>query len=96
MTKSNQHREDRADEAPVHERRPADDDLPTGRGQQSRTESEADWHAQLAEDRASTVDADAPGQHPVGGTSSANSVSSDPFARNKSLGAPVPQVTRQI
>lgn len=60
------------------------------------TQSEADWHAQLAEDRIGKVDTDGPGSHPVGATSSANSVSADPFARKKALGEPVPQVTRHI
>ncbi len=57
---------------------------------------ESDWHAQLAEDRIGRVDNDGPGTHPVGATSSANSVSADPFARSKALGEPVPQVTRHI
>lgn len=95
MTKRNQKSETRAGLARVHAPSPADEGLPTGKGKPC-TESEADWHAQLAEDRTSTVDAEAPGQHPVGAASSANSVSADPFARHKSLGEPVPQVTRHI
>jgi len=95
MMKRSQQQKTRADKVPVQPRRSADG-LPENKGQKSGAENEADWHKQLAEDRTSTVDADAPGQQPVGATSSANSVSSDPFARNKALGAPVPQVTRHI
>ncbi|MEO8542009.1 MAG: hypothetical protein ABJA49_06600 [Betaproteobacteria bacterium] len=54
------------------------------------------WHAQLAEDRSATLKPDAPGTHPVGGLSSAASVSADPYSREKALGMPVQQTTRKI
>ena len=57
---------------------------------------ESEWHEQLAEDRASKVAIDAPGSHPVGATSSANSITADPLSRKKALSEPVPQVTRHI
>jgi len=59
-------------------------------------QSVSDWHEQLAEDRLTTVKKDGPGSHPVGATSSANSITADPFSRKKALGDPVPQVTRHI
>jgi hypothetical protein len=60
------------------------------------TQAQADWHAQLAEDRIGKPDPDEPGSHPVGGLSSANSASADPSVRKKGLGEPVPQVTRHV
>lgn len=56
----------------------------------------ASYQEQLTEDRAGRVNSRAPGSDPVGAMSSANSVSADPFSREKALGAPVPQVTRHI
>lgn len=78
--------------------RPLAGDWRTGKDKdKTREQAQAAWLAQLEEDRTgNTADADAPGHHPVGATSSANSVSADPFSRNKALGDPVPQVTRHI
>lgn len=59
-------------------------------------QAQADWHAQLAEDRIGKTDIDGPGSHPIGAMSSANSASADPFVRNKAPGEPVPQVTRHV
>lgn len=75
--------------------RPAPDHLQQTAAVNS-TRSEADWLEQLAEDRVSNAETDGPGSHPVGATSSANSITADPFARKKALGEPVPQVTRHI
>jgi hypothetical protein len=60
------------------------------------TQPESDWNAQLTEDRVGRVDTEGAVSQPVGAMSSANSISADPFARNKALGEPVPQVTRHI
>lgn len=62
----------------------------------SAAKKKAAYHEQLTEDRVSKLDVNGPGIDPAGALSSANSVSADPFARQKSLGAPVPQVTRHI
>lgn len=51
---------------------------------------------QLTEERTGSQQAPQTGRESVGALSSANSVSADPHARTKSLGAPVPQVTRHI
>ena len=95
MTKRNPQQGTRADKAGVRRRR-STDDLPVGKGKTPSPDRDADRKTQLTEDRTGSQDATAPGQQPVGATSSANSVSSDPFARNKALGEPVPQVTRHI
>lgn len=62
----------------------------------SSSRSESDWRKQLAEERVNKGKKDAQGSHPVGATSSANSITADPFARKKALSEPVPQVTRHI
>lgn len=54
------------------------------------------YQEQLTEDRAGKVNANGQGSEPVGAMSSANSVSADPFSREKALAEPVPQVTRHI
>lgn len=74
---------------------PSADGVPPGKGKKG-AQAQAEWHAQLAEDRIGKVDTDGPGSDPVGALSSANSASADPFVREKALGEPVPQVTRHI
>lgn len=56
----------------------------------------AKWQQQLSENRTRRGKTSQHGLDPVGALSSANSISADPHARTKSLGEPVPQVTRHI
>lgn len=74
---------------------------PPAKGQQhgraeGSTRLSSSYQEQLTEDRAGKVNPHEPGSDPVGAISSANSVSADPFAREKALAEPVPQVTRHI
>ena len=56
----------------------------------------AKWQQQLTENRTGRGKTSKPGREPIGALSSANSISADPHARTKSLGEPVPQVTRHM
>jgi len=83
-----------------HADAPADrsgESVQTAKGRSgAQAQAQAEMNARLSEDRTGKADTEGPGSHPVGGLSSANSASADPFARKKALGEPVPQVTRHI
>lgn len=62
----------------------------------SNSNTDRQRQQQLTEERTGHQQASQTMREPVGALSNANSVSADPHARTKSLGEPVPQVTRHI